>query len=99
MAEHTFNVTDPDVLNAIRYHTSGREGMSDLEKLIFLSDMLEEERSYEGVEKLRALFWKRERLDECLKTALYETILFLKSKQAEIYPLTQQAYEYIKKEV
>ena len=99
VAEHTFNVTDPDVLNAIRYHTSGREGMSDLEKLIFLSDMLEEERTYEGVEKLRALFWKREGLDECLKTALYETILFLKSKQAEIYPLTQKAYEYIKKEV
>lgn len=42
LAEHEFGVTDEDILNAIRYHTSGRAGMSELEKLICFSDMLEE---------------------------------------------------------
>ena len=97
VAEHTFHITDEDVLNAIRYHTSARENMSELEKLIFLSDMLEEERAYEGVELLRELFWKGHGLDECLKEALFQTLEFLKTKKADIYPLTQKAYEFYKK--
>lgn len=99
VAERIFGVQDADILNAIRYHTSGRENMSVLEKLIFLADMLEEERHYEGVEILRELFWRGQDLDECLEEALYQTIEFLKSKDADIYPLTQNAYHFIKKEV
>ncbi len=99
VANTAFGVSDGDILNAVRYHTSGRAGMSDLEKLIFLADMLEAERSYEGVERLRALFNKG--LDECLKTALAETIVFIEKKGEEVYPLTREAYAFyadIKKE-
>lgn len=98
VAEKYFGQKDEDVLNAIRYHTSGRPNMSELEKLIFLADMLEEERSYDGVEMLRELFWQGKSLNECLKTALYETLEFLKSKQADLYPLTQNAYYFYEKE-
>lgn len=98
VAEHVFGVTDADVLNAVRYHTSGRPNMSELEKLIFLADMLEEERSYEGVDILRQLFWQGENLDDCLETALFETLKFLETKKADVYPLTQQAYLFYKKE-
>ena len=98
VAERHFGVTDEDIVNAIRYHTSGRPNMSELEKLIFLADMLEEARNYEGVEMLRELFWKEQGLDECLFTALYETLEFLKSKGADIYPLTQNAYHFYEKE-
>ncbi len=97
VAEHAFGITDLEVLDAIRYHTSGRENMGELEKLIFLSDMLEEERSYQGVEELRTLFWQGQGLDECLEEALFQTLEFLKEKKAEIYPLTKQAYEYYRK--
>ena len=97
LAEKFFGVTDEDILNAVRYHTSGRPNMSELEKLIFLADMLEEERRYEGVEILRELFWEKDGLDDCLERALYETLLFLQAKQAEIYPLTQKAYDFYKK--
>ena len=99
VAEKHFGIEDEDVLNAIRYHTSGRPNMSELEKLIFLADMLEEERSYEGVELLRKLFWRGQGLDECLEEALFQTLEFLKLKQAEIYPLTKKAYEFYKKGV
>ena len=98
LAENIFGVQDEEVLNAIRYHTSGRPDMGELEKLIFLADMLEEERKYEGVEELRFLFWKdKNSLDECLEEALYQTLEFLKQKKADIYPLTQKAYEFYKK--
>lgn len=96
LAEHVFGVEDAEVLDAIRYHTSGRPNMGELEKLIFLADMLEEERRYEGVDLLRSLFWKGESLDECLEEALFQTLEFLKEKKADIYPLTKQAYEFYK---
>ncbi len=95
VAETCFGVQDRDVLNAIRFHTSGRENMSALEKLIFLADMLEEGRSYDGIEKLRKLFWKRKNsLKECVRVALYETLRYLEKSGEEIYPLTQAAYEF-----
>ena len=97
VAEKYFDVQDADIIHAICYHTSARPNMSELEKLIFLADMLEEERCYEGVDILRELFWREDGLDACLERALYETLRFLQSKQAEIYPLTQNAYNFYKK--
>lgn len=94
LAEHAFGVTDPDILNAIRYHTSGRAGMSDLEKLICFSDMLEEGRDYEGVERLRELF--KQDVNVCAEQALKEELEHLKAEGKGIYPLTQQAYEYFR---
>ena len=70
--------------------------MSELEKLIFLADMLEEARNYKGVDILRELFWQEDGLDACLERALYETLLFLQEKQADIYPLTLNAYHFYK---
>lgn len=94
VAEKWFGITDEDVLNAVRYHTSARPNMSELEKLIFLADMLEEERNYQGVEELRLLFWSEKDLDKCLAEALYQTLLFLEKKGGEIYPLTKAAYDF-----
>ena len=99
LAEHAFGIKDEEILNAVRYHTSGRAGMSELEKLIFLADMVEEERAYEGVETIRELFWQKKgagALDECLKHALKETIAYLKAKGDSVYPLTIEAYKEIK---
>lgn len=46
-------VTDPAVLAAIRYHTTGRAGMSELEKIIWLADYIEPGRRFPGVEAIR----------------------------------------------
>ena len=103
LAEHAFGVKDEDVLNAIRFHTSGRADMSLLEKLIFLADMVEDGRDFAGVENLRAAFWENDktlpienRLDGCLRDALCRSVEYLKEKGAEVYPLTLQAYAYYK---
>jgi nicotinate-nucleotide adenylyltransferase len=98
VAEKHFGVEDEDILNAIRYHTSGRKEMSALERLIFLSDMLEEERTFEGVEELRKLFWdKSDDLTVCMAVALAHSLEYLKSKGGEIYALTEEAESYYQK--
>ena len=98
VAERFFAVNDKEIIDAIRYHTSGRPNMGELEKLIFLADMLEEERSYDCVEELRALFWRKEGLDDCLTEALRQTLIFIERKGATLYPLTKAAYEFYKNE-
>lgn len=90
VAEHTFGITDEDVLNAIRYHTTGRENMSPLEKLIYLSDMIEPARNFEGVDEIRAAFERD--LDECMYLALKRSVEYLEGE--DIYPLTLSAYKY-----
>ena len=94
LAEHTFGVTDAAVLDAIRYHTSGRPNMGELEKLIFLSDMLEPGRDFPHIGKLREVF--RRSLNECMYLSLRHELKYLKKGGGEIYPLTFRAYEYYK---
>lgn len=96
VAEHAFGVRDEDVLNAIRYHTSGRPHMSDLEKLVFLADMLEEGRSYPGVEECRQLFYRD--IDACLALCLKRQLAYLRECGGTVYPLTEQTYQWIKEE-
>ena len=53
-AKEEFGLTDEDVLNAIRWHTTGRACMSKLEKILFLADTLEPGRKYDSIASLRA---------------------------------------------
>ena len=94
VAEHALGVEDEDVLNAIRYHTSARPNMSNLEKVIFLADMLEAGRDFPHVEKLREWFYRD--LNECMYRALKYELRYLKREKRDIYPLTFRAYEYYK---
>ena len=48
-----FGVTDEDVLHAVRFHTVGRAGMSNLEKIVYLADMISAERDYPDVDVMR----------------------------------------------
>lgn len=98
LARTRFHITDEDVLNSIAYHTSGRANMSALERLIFLADMLESARDFEGVTELRELFWDTsDDLTKCMAVALSKSLEFLQKKGGEIYALTAQAEEYYKK--
>lgn len=93
LAEHRFGIEDQEILDAIRFHTSGREDMTPLGKLIFLADMLESGRDYEGVDSMRKTFWRD--LDECLKAALTRQIVYLKETGRPIYNKTQEALDYL----
>lgn len=94
VAKNAFGITDKNVLNAIAYHTSGRPCMGKLEKLIYLSDLLESGRDFEGVDGLRAAFERD--IDEALEAALRHQIEYLKTTGKPVYPLTEKAYNYVK---
>ncbi|MDK2918044.1 MAG: hypothetical protein PWQ37_777 [Candidatus Petromonas sp.] len=55
LVRHELGIEDPEVLNAIRYHTTGREEMSKLDKIIYLSDYIEPNRDFPGVEDMRKM--------------------------------------------
>lgn len=49
------SVTDEDIINAVRFHTTGRRGMSILEKVIYMADLTGAERNYPDAEYTRKL--------------------------------------------
>ena len=93
VAEKYLGVTDEEVLDAIRYHTSGKAEMSTLGKLIFVADMVEEGRDYDGVEVLRALYEKDD-FEKCFIECLKEEFLHLINKKQYIYAETINAFNY-----
>lgn len=84
VAGYEFGIEDEDILSAIRYHTTGRAGMSDLEKIIYIADMIEPSRKFPGVERLRAM--KNDGLDQVMEASVRQSIEFLKSKNQPVYP-------------
>ena len=92
VAKAVLNMLDEEVLDAICYHTSGKANMSTLSKLIFVADMLEEGREYEGVDELRRLYKKD--FNECFLACLSEEFLHLKNKGQPIYRETINAVNF-----
>lgn len=88
--KNELGICDEEVLNAIRYHTSARAGMSLLEKIIYVADYTGAERDYDDVEIMRSL--SRRSLDEAMGYALAYTIRSLVQKRAPIHPDTLNAY-------
>ncbi|MVO99495.1 MULTISPECIES: bis(5'-nucleosyl)-tetraphosphatase (symmetrical) YqeK [Paenibacillus] len=86
IAAKQFGVEDEEVLNAIRYHTSGREDMSKLEKIVCLADYIEPSRDFPGVDAIRKL--AETSLEQALIAGFDSTISFLLAKGKRIYPLT-----------
>jgi predicted HD superfamily hydrolase involved in NAD metabolism len=86
VAAQEYGVKDEDVLNAIRYHTSGREGMSKLEMVVCLADYMEPGRSFPGVDKIREL--AEHSLERALVAGFDSTVAHLLDKGKRIEPLT-----------
>lgn len=83
-------VEDEEVLSAIRCHTSGRIGMTLLEKIIYVADYIEPGRHFPGVEEVREL--AEDDLDAALIQALKNTIQFLMKRNQPVYPDTFYTY-------
>ena len=92
LAKTEFEVEDEDVLNAIRYHTTGRENMSDLEKVVYIADLIEPNRKFTGVEELRQL--KEHGLDVMMEASVKHSIEFLVSKNQPVFPDSLKCYNY-----
>ncbi len=92
-------VTNSDILNAVRYHTTGRAGMSLLEKVVYIADYISDERDYDDVDVMRDLALNHS-LDEAALYALKFSFKSLSKKEKLIHTDSVEYYNelIIKKE-
>lgn len=90
--QEDFGIQDPDILNAVSYHTTGRPGMSKLEKIIYIADAIEPNRDYPGVEQLRKAAFQN--LDKACLMSLSNTIEFVTANGNFLDEETILAKEY-----
>lgn len=93
LAKEKYEIDDSDVLNAISYHTTGRENMSLLEKIIFIADYIEPGRKQaSNLQEIRELAFHN--IDDCMVRILADTLAYLKKSGKEIDDMTRITYEY-----
>lgn len=90
-AKDYYGIEDDDILNAIKYHTSARAGMSMLEKIIFVADAVEPGRTYPGADMLRRQAFGD--IEEVYRFILKWTINDLKKKGIDPGRDTIDAYK------
>lgn len=93
IAEYIMGVKDEQVLEAINCHTTGKENMSLLDKIIYLADCIEENRNYDGVEELRKL--AVENLNEAVIKSFEQTIKYVLSSGRILHINTIKARNYL----
>ncbi len=91
-AENVLNIHDDDMLNAVRYHTVGRAGMSKLEKIIYLADLISADRNYKDVNKMRKLAYQS--LDKAMLEALKFSVTDVVAKGSMLPHHTIEAYNF-----
>ena len=88
--EHILQIKDRAILDAVRYHTTGRAGMSLLEKIVFVADFTSADRQYPDVDEVRRL--SDISLEETMIYTIDYTIRDLLNKGQAIHPDTLAAY-------
>lgn len=88
--EKELKITDPEILMAIRRHTTGDVEMTTLDKIVFVADFIEPGRDFSGVEEARKIAYAN--LDDGVGFELAHTLDFLITNRKKIYPKTFAAY-------
>lgn len=96
LARTKYKIDDEDVINAVIFHTTGRPGMSLLEKIVYIADYIEPGRNHaSNLDEVRRMCF--EDLDEALLQILEDILVHLKTSKKEIDPMTQMTYEFYKR--
>ncbi len=90
--EIDFNIHDEEILNAIRYHVWGRKDMSDIEKVILISDSCEPYREFDDEEKIFKLAIKD--LNQATEAVMKASIDYLYTKNLTPAKEQVEAYTY-----
>lgn len=88
--KNELHIDDEEIINAVRYHTIGRSGMSKFEEIIYLADLISEDRDYKDADKMRKLAFSD------FNKAMYEAVCYSISntikKQSYIPDKTMDLY-------
>ena len=95
LARTKYDIYDPEILGAIRWHTTGREDMTLLEKIVYIADFIEPNRNpLENMAVIRKEAFTD--LDRCLAHILHDSVIYLKTIGKEVDEATMNAYEFYK---
>ena len=98
LAKKEYKIKDTEILNAIEFHTTGRENMSMLEKIIFTADYIEPGRDKApNLAKIRKMAF--EDIDKDVLMIFDDTISYILSNNQELDSVTLNAYNYLKNEL
>lgn len=95
LVKSEFGVDDEEISSAIRWHTLGRSGMSVLEKIIYVADMIEPTRDFPGVEMLRKKAYVN--LDSAVLACAEKTIEFNEKKGSRVHPNAYKIRDELKR--
>lgn len=91
--EHILGIDDSEIIDAIRYHTTARANMTQLDKVLYLADFTSADRDYDDIEVIRELANKD--MAAAIKYALSYSITDLVNRERLIHPDTIEAYNEI----
>lgn len=101
LAREKYGIEDDQVLEAIRLHTTGESVMSLLDKILFLADMVEPGRHFEGVQQIRqaALNARNlEELDMAMMLAFRHNLCYIDTNHQPLHPASLRAMETLEKQ-
>ena len=98
LAKEKYGVTDEEVIEAIRYHTTGERDMTLLDEIIWAADLIEPGRDYPAVEKHRSLLLNAHdqiSFEKGLLLVFTDNIWYIQSRGSTIDPATIRARDYL----
>ena len=95
LADEIYKIEDEDIINAVKWHTLGRVGMTKLEKIIFVADMIEEGRNFKWAEEIRKKGFND--LDNLVSRCADYTIQYNEGKGNALRPNAYMVRDYYKK--
>ena len=83
-------MTDEEILGAVRWHTTGKAGMTLLEKIIYVADFISADRDYKDVEVVRRLAYIS--LEHAILYTSRYTVNKMVSQDLLLHPATVDCY-------
>ena len=83
-------IADQEILGAVECHTSGKGGMSLLDKVLFVADYISADRDYPGVEELRVTAYRS--LEEAMVEGIRFTVDELMGQELPVAAESIEAY-------
>ena len=90
-----FSVEDIDILNSVRFHTVGRAGMTRLEEIVYLGDLISADRDYKDVDKMRKIAYTS--LNSAMLEAFEYSIKSVVKKGGLIPICTAEGYNFYRR--
>ena len=93
LAEEAYGVKDPQILHAIKVHTTGEPDMNTLDKIIYIADYIEPLRcEAPHLSIIRQIAFSN--LNQCMAEILYDTLHYLSGRKGSVDPTTQLTYQF-----